>query len=73
MSLVQFLQPFITGNEYIFENQLCIKKSEIRGTNLRILIDVIPTKLHKEVQNMEINEMCFNVFLLYAYSKSLNL
>ena len=43
------------------------------STNLRILKDVIPTKLHKEVQNMEINEMCFNVFLLYAYSKSLNL
>ena len=73
MSLVQILQPFITGNIYISQSIMYQKLSNTRyakmkknSTKFRIMVDVIPTILHNEVQNMEINEMCFDVFLLYA-------
>ena len=36
------------------------------GMTFRVIVDVISTILHNEVKNMEINEMCFDVFLLYA-------
>ena len=41
-------------------------KMKKNSTRFRIMVDVIPTILHNEVQNMKINEMCFDVFLLYA-------
>ena len=42
------------------------KTEEKNGMAFRVIVDVISTILHNEVKNMEINEMCFDVFLLYA-------